>query len=293
MNKQIKYSLLFLLIAIIWGFAFAFQSMGGDNLGSFTFYAFRSYFSIITMFILLAFKKDKDIKENIFSIKLGLIGGVITCVAYLLQQEALSYTTAGSTSFITSIYVALVPALAIFLGKKTDLKTWLCVGLEFIGLYLLCIKEGFSINHGDILAFGCSILFAVHILLIDKGANDSGKKLDSIIFCTTQYCVCGVLSTILMLIFESPVNLEGVKASLIPLAYTGILSSSICITLQVEGQKHLDPTIASLILCLEGVFGAIGGWLLLNETMTIKELIGCAIIFAAIILSQIDLKKKS
>lgn len=287
MNKKIKYSLLFLLIAIIWGFAFAFQSMGGDNLGSFTFYAFRSYFSIVTMFILLSFKKDKDIKSNKYSIKLGLIGGVITCVAYLLQQEALNYTTAGSTSFITSIYVALVPALAIFLGKKTDLKTWVCVALEFVGLYLLCIKEGFSINHGDILAFGCSILFAVHILLIDNGAN----KLDSIIFCTTQYCVCGLMSTVLMLIFESPVNLKGVKASLIPLAYTGILSSSICITLQVEGQKHLDPTIASLILCLEGVFGAIGGWLLLGETMSIKELIGCLIIFIAIILSQIDFKR--
>lgn len=287
MNKKIKYSLLFLLIAIIWGFAFAFQSMGGDNLGSFTFYAFRSYFSIVTMFILLSFKKDKDIKSNKYSIKLGLIGGVITCVAYLFQQEALNYTTAGSTSFITSIYVALVPALAIFLGKKTDLKTWVCVALEFVGLYLLCIKEGFSINHGDILAFGCSILFAIHILLIDNGAN----KLDSIIFCTTQYCVCGLISTILMLIFESPVNFEGVKASLIPLAYTGILSSSICITLQVEGQKHLDPTIASLILCLEGVFGAIGGWLLLGETMSIKELIGCLIIFIAIILSQIDFKR--
>lgn len=288
MNKQIKYSLLFLLIAIIWGFAFAFQSMGGDNLGSFTFYAFRSYFSVVTMFALLALKKDKDIKGNIYSIKLGLIGGTITCVAYLLQQEALNYTTAGSTSFITSIYVALVPALAIFLGKKTDLKTWLCVALEFVGLYLLCIKEGFSINHGDMLAFGCSILFAVHILLIDNGA----KQLDSIIFCTTQYCVCAVISTVLMLIFESPVNIEGVKASLIPLAYTGILSSSICITLQVEGQKHLDPTIASLILCLEGVFGAVGGWLLLNETMSTKELIGCLIIFVAIIISQVDIKAK-
>lgn len=293
MSKQIKYSLVFLLIAIIWGFAFAVQSIGGDNVGSFTFYAFRSYFSVITMFILLGLKKDKDIKENVYSIKWGLIGGIITCIAYLLQQEALNYTTAGSTSFITSIYVALVPALGIFIGKKTDVKTWLCVALEFVGLCLLCIKEGFSINYGDILAFGCSILFAVHILLIDAGVNKSGQQLDSIIFCTTQYCVCAVISTILMFMFETPINTEGVKASLLPLAYAGILSSSICITLQVEGQKHLDPTVASLILCLEGVFGALGGWLLLGETLSTKELIGCVIIFIAIILSQVDFKKKS
>ena len=284
MNKQIKYSLLLLLIAIIWGFAFAFQSLGGANLSTFTFYCFRSYFSVITMFILLAFKKDKNIKENTYSIKLGLIGGLITCVAYLFQQESLKYTTAANSSFITSIYVALVPALAIFLGKKTNIKTWLCVGLEFVGLYLLCIKGDFTINKGDLMAMACSILFAVHILLIDNGAN----KLDSIIFCTTQYVVCAIVTTILMFIFDRPINIEGVKASLIPLIYTGCLSSAICITLQVQAQKHMNPTLASLILCLEGVFGAIGGWLILGQTLNVREFFGCAIIFIAIIISQIN-----
>ena len=284
MNKQIKYSFLLLLISIIWGFAFAFQSLGGDNLSTFTFYSFRSYFSVITMFILLAFKKDKDIKGNIYSIKLGLIGGLITCAAYLFQQESLKYTTAANSSFITSIYVALVPALAIFLGKKTNIKTWVCVALEFVGLYLLCIKGDFSINKGDLMAMICSILFAIHILLIDNGAN----KLDSIIFCTTQYVVCAIVTTILMFIFDRPINIEGVKASLIPLIYTGCLSSAVCITLQVEAQKHMNPTLASLILCLEGVFGAIGGWLILGQTLSTKEFFGCAIIFVAIIISQIN-----
>ena len=284
MNKQIKYSFLLLLISIIWGFAFAFQSLGGDNLSTFTFYSFRSYFSVITMFILLAFKKDKDIKGNIYSIKLGLIGGLITCAAYLFQQESLKYTTAANSSFITSIYVALVPALAIFLGKKTNVKTWACVALEFVGLYLLCIKGDFSINKGDLMALICSILFAIHILLIDNGAN----KLDSIIFCTTQYVVCAIVTTILMFIFDRPINIEGVKASLIPLIYTGCLSSAVCITLQVEAQKHMNPTLASLILCLEGVFGAIGGWLILGQTLSTKEFFGCAIIFVAIIISQIN-----
>lgn len=284
MNKQIKYSFLLLLISIIWGFAFAFQSLGGDNLSTFTFYSFRSYFSVITMFILLAFKKDKDIKGNIYSIKLGLVGGLITCAAYLFQQESLKYTTAANSSFITSIYVALVPALAIFLGKKTNIKTWVCVALEFVGLYLLCIKGDFSINKGDLMAMICSILFAIHILLIDNGAN----KLDSIIFCTTQYVVCAIVTTILMFIFDRPINIEGVKASLIPLVYTGCLSSAVCITLQVEAQKHMNPTLASLILCLEGVFGAIGGWLILGQTLSTKEYFGCAIIFVAIIISQIN-----
>ena len=284
MNKQIKYSFLLLLISIIWGFAFAFQSLGGDNLSTFTFYSFRSYFSVITMFILLTFKKDKDIKGNIYSIKLGLVGGLITCAAYLFQQESLKYTTAANSSFITSIYVALVPALAIFLGKKTNVKTWVCVALEFVGLYLLCIKGDFSINKGDLMALVCSILFAIHILLIDNGAN----KLDSIIFCTTQYVVCAIVTTILMFIFDRPINIEGVKASLIPLVYTGCLSSAVCITLQVEAQKHMNPTLASLILCLEGVFGAIGGWLILGQTLSTKEFFGCAIIFVAIIISQIN-----
>ena len=284
MNKQIKYSFLLLLISIIWGFAFAFQSLGGDNLSTFTFYSFRSYFSVITMFILLAFKKDKDIKGNIYSIKLGLVGGLITCAAYLFQQESLKYTTAANSSFITSIYVALVPALAIFLGKKTNVKTWVCVALEFVGLYLLCIKGDFSINKGDLMALVCSILFAIHILLIDNGAN----KLDSIIFCTTQYVVCAIVTTILMFIFDRSINIEGVKASLIPLVYTGCLSSAVCITLQVEAQKHMNPTLASLILCLEGVFGAIGGWLILGQTLSTKEFFGCAIIFVAIIISQIN-----
>ena len=284
MNKQIKYSFLLLLISIIWGFAFAFQSLGGDNLSTFTFYSFRSYFSVITMFILLTFKKDKDIKGNIYSIKLGLVGGLITCAAYLFQQESLKYTTTANSSFITSIYVALVPALAIFLGKKTNIKTWVCVALEFVGLYLLCIKGDFSINKGDLMALVCSILFAIHILLIDNGAN----KLDSIIFCTTQYVVCAIVTTILMFIFDRPINIEGVKASLIPLVYTGCLSSAVCITLQVEAQKHMNPTLASLILCLEGVFGAIGGWLILGQTLSTKEFFGCAIIFVAIIISQIN-----
>ena len=125
--KQFKYSLILLFIAFIWGIAFSFQSLGGQALGTFTFYSFRSYFSVVMMFILLAFKKDKKILENTFSIKIGIVGGIITCVAYLVQQEALRYTTATNSGFITSTYVALVPVLAIFLGKKTDLKTWVCV----------------------------------------------------------------------------------------------------------------------------------------------------------------------
>lgn len=289
MNKQLKYSFILLFIAIIWGFAFALQSLGGEKLKTFTFYSFRSYFSVIMMFILLAFKKNKNIKGNKYSIKLGLIGGLITCVAYLFQQESLHYTTAANSSFITSVYVVLVPALGIFVGKKTSFKTWLCVILECIGLYLLCIKGEMSVNTGDLMALACSLLFAIHILLVDKGAN----KLDSIIFCTTQYCVCAIVSSILMLLFDGPINIEGVKSSLLSLVYTGALSAAICITLQVECQKYVDPTIASLILCLEGVFGAIGGWLILHETLSTSELIGCFICLVALVLSQIDFKKVS
>lgn len=289
MNKNFKYSFILLLVSIIWGFAFAFQSIGGESLGPFTFFAFRNYFAVATMFAFFIFiRKDDDLTDNPYSIRLGLYCGIIEFAASVLQQVSVTNTTAANTSFITAMYVVLVPVFAmIFFGKKTNIKTWLCIGLEIIGMYLLCVKEGFAINKGDFYAIGCAILFAYHIICIDRG----GQKLDTILFCFVQFGVCAVLATICMFLFERPIIMTNVKDCLIPLAYTGVLSSSVCITLQVTCQKHLDPSIASLIMCLESVFGAVGGWLLLQQYLSVKELMGCAIMFIAIVISQLANKE--
>ena len=288
-SKQLKYSLILLLTSIIWGFAFAFQSLGGDKVGPITFYCVRNYIATITLALFLIFiRKDDDLSDNAYSIKMGIICGVIEFVASLIQQIAIGHTSAANCSFITAMYVILVPIFGYILGEKTDKKLWFCVVLELVGLYLLCLGDGFSINKGDLYTFISAILFAIHIIIIAKG----GKKIDAILFTFVQFVVGSILATILMFIFERPIDLEGIKQATIPLLYTGVLSSGVAITLQVTCQRNVDPTVASLIMCLESVFGAIGGYLILHEVLSFKEILGCTIMFIAIFLSQLPSKKK-
>jgi len=288
MSKKVKLSLVLTLMAILWGFAFAFQSMGADKLGSFTFMAIRNAIAVVTMLFILIFRVDDDLTDNAYSVKLGLACGVVHCAASTFQQYAIGFTTAANSSFITSMYVIMVPALGILYGKKTNKKIWLCVILEIFGMYLLCIKDGFSINKGDLLTLITAFLFAVHIICLDLG----GRKMDAMIVCFVQFLVSFVISTILMLAFETPVNVENVKGALIPLLYTGCISSAICVTIQASVQKELDPTLASVIMCLESVFGAIGGWIILHEILNTKEIVGCLIMFIALVLSQMVTQEK-
>lgn len=289
-SKELKAALLLLLISIIWGFAFSAQSLGADHLSPITFFAIRNVIAFITMgvFVFLI-RHDDDLTDNAYSIKLGIVCGIVECAATLIQQFSITYTTAANCSFITSMYVVLVPIISLLLGKKAEKKIWLCVGMEIVGMYLLCVKEGFVINKGDVLAVFAAILFAVHIICIDQG----GEKMDPILLCFSQFGVCTLTGVILLLAFDMPLNIQGIKDSAIPLLYTGILSSAVCLTIQVTCQKDLDPTVASLIMCLESVFGAIGGWIVLNEVLSTKEIIGCAIMFIAIVLSQLPSKSKT
>ena len=288
-SNQLKNSLILLLMSIIWGFAFAAQRLGADVLGPFTFFAFRNYFAVVTMLIFFLFiKRDTHGTDTLFSIKLGIVGGLMELVACVSQQYGIAFTTAANSSFITATYVIIVPILYLLLGRKVDKKLWFCVALELVGLYLLCIKGDFVINKGDMLTMVCAFVFAVHIVLIARG----GRRLDSIVFCATQFFVCALCSSVMMFIFERPVDLQGVKTALVPLAYTGCLSSAFCVTLQVKVQKEVNPTIASLIMCLESVFGAVGGWLILHEVLSLKEMLGCLLMFTAIVLSQLPDKKK-
>ncbi|MBQ3419432.1 MAG: DMT family transporter [Erysipelotrichaceae bacterium] len=289
MSKKVRNIVLLFTIALIWGLSFSAQRSGASTLAPFTFYNFRNYFAVWTMSILIIFnRKNIEISKKKESIKAGIILGVIDFLALAVQQIGIGYTTASKSSFITATYVIMVPLFAAIFGKKIKKSLWLCVFLEIVGLYLLCVNDNFVINIGDIITFAGAFFFAIHILLIEK----EGDKMDTLIFCFVQYIICAILSTICMLAFEMPIDVEGIKASWFALAYTGILSSAVCVTIQVFVQKEVDSTIASLIMCLESVFGAFGGWLILHEVLSTKQILGCLLAFVAIVISQLPDRKK-
>ena len=288
MSKKVRNIVLLFTIALIWGLSFSAQRSGASTLAPFTFYNFRNYFAVWTMSILIIFnRKNIEISKKKESIKAGIILGVIDFLALAVQQIGIGYTTASKSSFITATYVIMVPLFAAIFGKKIKKSLWLCVFLEIVGLYLLCVNDNFVINIGDIITFVGAFFFAIHILLIEK----EGDKMDTLIFCFVQYIICAILSTICMLAFEMPIDVEGIKTSWFALAYTGILSSAVCVTIQVFVQKEVDSTIASLIMCLESVFGAFGGWLILHEVLSTKQILGCLLAFVAIVISQLPDRK--
>ena len=288
MSKKVRNIVLLFTIALIWGLSFSAQRSGASTLAPFTFYNFRNYFAVWTMSILIIFnRKNIEISKKKESIKAGIILGVIDFLALAVQQIGIGYTTASKSSFITATYVIMVPLFAAIFGKKIKKSLWLFVFLVIVGLYLLFVYDNFVINIGDIITFVGAFFFAIHILLIEK----EGDKMDTLIFCFVQYIICAILSTICMLAFEMPIDVEGIKTSWFALAYTGILSSAVCVTIQVFVQKEVDSTIASLIMCLESVFGAFGGWLILHEVLSTKQILGCLLAFVAIVISQLPDRK--
>lgn len=300
-STNVKNSLILLLTATIWGIAFVAQSVGMDHVGPFTFLAVRSYIGAIVLLpcIWLLNKINPKKEENISveekkaSRKTLIIGGICCGVCLMsasaFQQMGIQYTSVGRAGFITACYIILVPIISwIFLKKKCNPIIWAAVALSLVGLYLLCITDGFSIGKGDLLVLICSILFSLHILVIDHFSPlTDGVKMSCI-----QFLVCGILSTIPALIFESP-NIHDILQAWMPILYAGALSSGVAYTLQIIGQKGMNPTVASLILSLESCISVLAGWILLNQKLTIRELSGCVLMFAAIILAQLPDKKRS
>lgn len=289
---QFKNSLLLLLTATIWGIAFVAQSVGMDYVGGFTFNAVRSIIGAIVLLPLIFFldsrKPKTELSENEKKAQRktlllgGLCCGVFLCLASNFQQFGIKYTTVGKAGFITACYIVIVPILGVFLKKKCSIYVWIAVALSLIGLYLLCIKDGFSIGKGDALVFICAILFSFHILIIDHFSPlTDGVKLSCI-----QFFVSGILSAIPALIFEHP-TVPSILAAWMPILYAGVMSCGVAYTLQIIGQKGMNPTIASLILSLESCISVLAGWILLGQSLSIKEGIGCVIMFAAIILAQL------
>jgi drug/metabolite transporter (DMT)-like permease len=240
--------------------------------------------------VIFLFEKDKkQYFKNWSNPKLwktGFFCGIALFVAAGLQQVGLVYTTAGKAGFITAMYIVLVPILGIFLHKKPPITSWIGVVLAVIGLYLLSCVGVSQVNIGDVYLLGCALGYAVQITLVDRMA----EGLDGIRLNFVQVLVCCIAASISMILTEKP-NAANIVACTVPLAYAGILSTGIAFSLQIIGQKHLEPTPASLIMSLESVFAVLFGWMLLNERMTKYEISGCILVFAAVILSQIPTKK--
>lgn len=303
MNKEkipIRNSLLLLLTATIWGVAFVAQSVSMDYIGAFTFNAVRCLIGSLTLLPviwLLDKKRPVEEKKKISSpserrtlIIGGICCGVLLCLASNFQQFGIKYTTVGKAGFITACYIIIVPIIGIFLKKKCSPFIWIAVILSLSGLYLLCLTpgEGFAVGKGELLVLICAFLFSLHILVIDHFS----PLADSVKMSCIQFLVAGILSGIPALLFENP-TLSGLLAAKIPILYAGIMSCGVAYTLQIVGQKNMNPTIASLILSLESCISVIAGWLILGQSLSIREIFGCVLMFVAIILAQLPQKTSS
>ena len=295
MKKQLKGSLALLCGTFIWGSAFIAQSVGMDLIGPFTFQAIRCMLAVVFLFLITLFFDWKiGIQQSLSkwkSKRLWMAGGICGCalfVAASLQQIGLVYTDPGKAGFLTAMYIVLVPMLGIFVHRRPGLNAVISVVLALVGLYLLSFMGVTSINVGDLFLIGGALGFAVQILLIDRFAQD----LDGLRLNCVQALVVAVLSVPFMLLTEE-LDMGNILACWLPLGFAGILSMGVAYSLQIVGQKNLEPTTASLIMSLESVFAALGGWLILHNTMTPRELCGCGLVFAGVIISQLPAKKQT
>lgn len=298
--KSLKGSILLLLTAIIWGTSFVSQKLGMNYVEPFTFGASRFLLGAVVLlpliFIFDAAKKKKDNQmagtsngedELVYNKKDLIRGGILCGLALFcgvsLQQWGLVYTTAGKAGFITALYIVLVPIIGLFMRKKVDSYTWIGVILAVVGLYMLTIKEGFSMEIGDGIVLAGTLFWAFHIMLVDYYTT----KTESLKLSCMQFVTTGILSLIAAFIFEKP-TIKAVLDCAGPILYTAIMVVGVAYTLQIIGQRYTSPTVASLIMSLEAVFSAISGAIFLKESMTPKEIIGCILVFIAVVLTQID-----
>lgn len=285
-RTSVKNSLLLLLTATIWGVAFVAQSVGMDYIEPFTFNCIRSILGGITLLPVIFLGKGKSEPPSRTLLTGGICCGILLFAASNFQQFGIQYTTVGKAGFITACYIILVPIMGIFLKKKCTPLIWLSVLFALAGLYLLCITEEFSLGKGDVLVLICSFLFALHILVIDYFS----PKTDGVKMSCIQFFVCGILSGICMLFTETP-SFSNIRSAAVPLLYAGIFSCGVAYTLQIVGQKNMNPTVASLILSLESSISVLAGWILLGQGLGLREAVGCILMFAAILLAQLPVKK--
>ena len=297
-QTSLKGVVILLMTALIWGTSFVSQSVGMESVDAFTFMAIRTLLGATVLLPVILIRDMKAVKKmdenqrkehkevNKKSIKYGILLGLAICPATNFQQFAFYYSTAGKIAFITAMYMFFVPLVGLFFKKRIPVVTWICVVLGFVGLYFLSFAAGSgfgNINKGDILAFVCAIFFCIQILMTEKFV----AKCDGIKLSCIQFYTSGLITLILMFIFEKP-QWTAIKSAAIPILYSGILSCGVAYTLQIIGQKYCEATIASLLMCMESVFAVLSAAIIIHETLTGREILGCVIMFGAILLSQIS-----
>ena len=291
-NKKLAGSLLLLLTALIWGCAFVSQRIGMSYVQPFTFNSIRTFIGGLFLIPFIpVFCRNKPMlppkgQERKVLLAGGLICGLLLCLATNLQQVGLQYTTAGKGGFITSLYIVLVPCLGLFIGQRFGKALWAAVFLAVAGLYLLCLGERFVLERGDFYILLCALTFAFHILAVGYYAT----RTDGIKLSCLQFLISGAVGMVFMFIFETP-HVKDILACALPILYAGIFSCGLAYTFQIIGQKHVDPAVASLLMSFESVFAALSGALILGETLSLKELSGCILMFCAVILAQLPEKK--
>ncbi len=298
MNIQtVRSNALLLITAAIWGFAFVAQRVGMEYLGPFTFNAARFTLGSLSLLPLLFISRDeRPASENILPrprLKLVVFGGFsagfMLFMGMSLQQVGLVYTTAGKAGFITSLYVVIVPILALFWKQSTNFGTWIGALLAALGLYFLSVTQRFSVEFGDLLEFFGAFFWAGQVLIIGW----LSPRIQSVKVAFTQFVVCSILSLVVAAVFED-LSWNALTQAIWPILYGGILSSGVAFTFQVMAQRHTHPAHASIIMSLEAVFAAIGGWLLLNEILSMRGLLGCGLMLSGMLISQLHgLKNKT
>jgi drug/metabolite transporter (DMT)-like permease len=291
-----KNALQLFLAAFIWGIAFVAQSSASAYIRPFTFNGIRCLIGALTLLPLLLSmrrqEKKNNVRHSLYALtaaekKTALLGGcacgLCLCLGSTIQQFGIAYTTVGKAGFITALYIVFVPVVsALLFHKKITLPIAGSVLLGLIGLFTLCIKDDLSINTGDFYILICSFAFTAHILVIDHFS----ARANGVLLSCLQFFVCGVISLPFILFVERP-QLSAILAAGIPILYAGVLSCGVAYTLQIVGQKNMDPTISSLILCMESVVSVLAGWVLLGQALSLREILGCIILFAAILLATL------
>lgn len=306
-KTQLRGTIMLLIAALIWGSAFVAQSEGMDHVGPFTFAGVRFLIGSIVLLPLISYTKKKEtgngnlladydkntgIKGLISKHKVLLEGslfcGLALTFATNLQQQGIKYVSSvGKAGFITTLYIVLVPIFSLFIKKKVRPLIWIALAFSVTGLYFLCVTEKFTFEPLDILLILCAAFFALQILIVDKYVD----KVNPIALSSFQFFVVGVISCVCMFIFEKP-TVSGIIAAAGPILYAGVMSSGVAFTLQVIAQKDLDPTLASMIMCLESVVSVLSGFFLLGQVLSGREIAGCIFMFIGVILAQLPEKKK-
>ena len=284
--KALRANFLLLLAAFIWGASFVAQKTGLDHMGPFTFNGFRCFLGAAVLLPVLAVRRriaPRAVPSDPRALWLGgALCGLLLFLATSFQQLGMIWTTAGKSGFLTALYVLVVPLLSVLLGKPVRRLLWLCIALALAGLWLLCLDESLSVNRGDLLEFACAVVFAFHILAIDRFS----PRVDGIALSAVQFLVCGLVSLPVVFALETPALSQFVSGWR-PFLYSGILSCGVAYTLQIVAQKDTSPTVASLIMCLESLFALLSGWFLIREPVAPREWLGAAILLLALLLAQL------